>query len=517
VAITVLSPLSGDGFSHENAKRRKLPRKMKALIESYARNGLWLLFGMGFLSAWVYSSFFTMALAPLQENARDTLGLYWMLSLLSVSVGLLISVLVEKRFGNICERKSIQYGATLCMALGTVLIALGNSFSIPLLLEAGVVGAILTGLGASVLYIAWGSLYCSIGADETERIVPVAMFLSMLITLFVFLLRGWGTIIIVATFPLLALLFLRLAAARFTPQSDPPSISESETGKTEAGNKAFLLRTAGVIVIFWFIFTYLREYAVPNDSGTLSGSYFFTIAVGAVVAIALIGIFLGNTRQVSFFAVYKTMAPLTCISLLLALLLPAELTQVAYSPGFACLVSFDANIWILSVKLYRGKRASKTRAVGIFRFAIQVGGFLAASFAPLLLSLDMHLVIPVLMTALVCTLLFSSSETVFLTATNKKLESLANTESSESTEGADYQMRCKQIVEQFGLSEREREVLEYLGRGRDLPFIRDKLYISRNTVNTHVKHIYSKFGIHSKQELIDLIENEDGRSDRARA
>lgn len=49
-------------------------------------------------------------------------------------------------------------------------------------------------------------------------------------------------------------------------------------------------------------------------------------------------------------------------------------------------------------------------------------------------------------------------------------------------------------------------MLGYLGRGRSQPYIRDQLVLSKNTVASHVKHIYAKLGVHSKQEVIDLFE-----------
>lgn len=65
--------------------------------------------------------------------------------------------------------------------------------------------------------------------------------------------------------------------------------------------------------------------------------------------------------------------------------------------------------------------------------------------------------------------------------------------------------RCERLGERFGLSPREREVFAMLARGRDRAYIEKRLMVSRNTVKTHVKHIYAKVGIHSHQDLIDLV------------
>ena len=45
-----------------------------------------------------------------------------------------------------------------------------------------------------------------------------------------------------------------------------------------------------------------------------------------------------------------------------------------------------------------------------------------------------------------------------------------------------------------------------LAQGRSQPYIRDALVLSKNTVSTHARHIYSKLEVHSKQELLDLVE-----------
>lgn len=65
--------------------------------------------------------------------------------------------------------------------------------------------------------------------------------------------------------------------------------------------------------------------------------------------------------------------------------------------------------------------------------------------------------------------------------------------------------RCDKVVEQFGLTAREAEVMRMLAHGRDSAHIQGELGIGRNTVKYHAKNIYAKLDVHSQQELIDLV------------
>lgn len=62
------------------------------------------------------------------------------------------------------------------------------------------------------------------------------------------------------------------------------------------------------------------------------------------------------------------------------------------------------------------------------------------------------------------------------------------------------------IADENGLTRREREILGYLARGRSARYIAEDLVISENTVWAHVKRIYSKTGVHTKQELMSAVE-----------
>lgn len=54
------------------------------------------------------------------------------------------------------------------------------------------------------------------------------------------------------------------------------------------------------------------------------------------------------------------------------------------------------------------------------------------------------------------------------------------------------------------LTEREVEILLLLADGKDNQAIADALFISPNTVRTHLQNIFSKLGVHSKLEAVTL-------------
>lgn len=69
----------------------------------------------------------------------------------------------------------------------------------------------------------------------------------------------------------------------------------------------------------------------------------------------------------------------------------------------------------------------------------------------------------------------------------------------------EYDLACRLIAKDRGLTKRETEILSLLARGRDIAFICSELYLARNTVKGYTKRIYAKLEIHSKQEAIDAV------------
>lgn len=65
---------------------------------------------------------------------------------------------------------------------------------------------------------------------------------------------------------------------------------------------------------------------------------------------------------------------------------------------------------------------------------------------------------------------------------------------------------CRRATAAYDLTPRELDTVVYTYRGYSARKIAETLYVSESTAKAHLAHSYRKMGIHSKQELIDLID-----------
>ena len=57
----------------------------------------------------------------------------------------------------------------------------------------------------------------------------------------------------------------------------------------------------------------------------------------------------------------------------------------------------------------------------------------------------------------------------------------------------------------YGLSPREREILQLLTEGLTKQQIAEKLYLSFFTIDTHVRNIYAKLHVHSRPGVVAKV------------
>lgn len=62
------------------------------------------------------------------------------------------------------------------------------------------------------------------------------------------------------------------------------------------------------------------------------------------------------------------------------------------------------------------------------------------------------------------------------------------------------------LMEKFSISEREREIVNLILKGKSNKDIEEELYISSHTVKNHIYRIYKKLGVQSRTELLHLVQ-----------
>lgn len=84
---------------------------------------------------------------------------------------------------------------------------------------------------------------------------------------------------------------------------------------------------------------------------------------------------------------------------------------------------------------------------------------------------------------------------------------------ADAEPGVSYRHRCEQLAREHGLTQRESEILVYLGKGHSSAYVAEVLVVAESTVRSHRKNIYRKLGIGSREELLDMLD--DAADDRA--
>jgi len=69
--------------------------------------------------------------------------------------------------------------------------------------------------------------------------------------------------------------------------------------------------------------------------------------------------------------------------------------------------------------------------------------------------------------------------------------------------------RCAELASQHELTAREAEIFALTARGHSSTYIAEQLFISASTVRFHQQNIYRKLDVHSRQELLSLVNEEE--------
>lgn len=285
-------------------------------------------------------------------------------------------------------------------------------------------------------------------------------------------------------------------------------------------SRQLLIAMAVSIALLAVVTGYLRGYpngaSIPLDLGERAGYALLVIAFSAITVQLTVGK-RKHAMPMGFFLLLETIA---CIALICFAATPqnlgagAMLTTVlnALMVGLAwyiivAFMSFGWRdpyyyalagwfIWLGARSLTRVVFVLSTFVIGNYALAIAVAGALVTLSAQVTFGLFLAIE---RRAANVPVQADEKPSTIVRIMGLDQGETLASVREKSMRHSAEI------MGKQFLLSEREVEVLSLYALGFTQKKVADELYITQSTAHEHIKRIYVKTGLHSRQEILDYI------------
>lgn len=223
-----------------------------------------------------------------------------------------------------------------------------------------------------------------------------------------------------------------------------------------------------------------------------------SFAIGLGLAFTLVGgmalLGTGNTVAQSVGVALVTSCK-TCIEVLVLFLLVRD--------SFDCRVAYGNFLLLFVLPVAVAFLAGQCGVPALLGATIPLGEAQVAGLSMLLSVLT--LVVLAVGLAIIAIRSFNFEVTPDCADCSEPLETPVSAQAVERGAGLpDEVLEC--VAVDYGLTIRETQVLVYAFRGYSLQHIADLDVVSLNTVKSHWKNLYRKLDVHTRQELIDLVE-----------
>lgn len=399
------------------------------------------------------------------------------------------------------KREGVAAVAALLMFLGTflasryVVVLFGDPTAL-----VEVLAGLLTGMGAGTFLLLWGETLVSLGT----RACAVYFAASSGLAALAHIALGWAPIaavqVIVLTFPLVELVLYRSQVSR-------SMLLLSRTNRDGQDSPGLPKDVLALGLFFGFSFGAMRGFAPSGDGGNLS-SVRLVVSMAFVMAACVWAYFASIRRREDFGSLaYRIALPLVALGFLLLPLSGAWSLAgtAAYRFGYEYIYIV---LWALWVFFAGREGASSVWIVACGLASMQVSkliGFVLSADAVALLgpALDMQVVAGLALFGTVLFAVFSKG----IAFSAEGWEGVRPAAEAPAHEGVAFpEQRYAEVAEGFALSPRETDVFLLLIRGYSRARIAKELVVTEETVKSHVKGIYQKMGVHTKQDLIDTVE-----------
>ena len=414
--------------------------------------------------------------------------------LIVIALSLALFMLAHTSLQDVCSNPRISaailiMGAVAILALG----ALQDFLVLPAVLYPT---CIVLGISISYLLIGWGTLYSKY---HLENVAPLAF-----ISVGAGALLSWALTFIPGHIMQSGILSICVVAhiAVFKGLDFLPR----EGIELTESRKRFLFISRLTAIVHGILLGLLAGIGLTDSQIWSSDSYqqFLVLIMAFFCVISIASILIIN--RLSFNILHRPVIMLfTPILAMLPFILQTN-RMMSSIWSLAALTLFFTILWIASSDVADVFRLDAARFFA-FRFSTAlvstvagIGlGVLLVRYMPLD-SILLSVVIGLDISALVISSILSMED-------QQAVEEMLSTHTAVPKSMVSTREACALLGEEGSLSPRELEILELLVQGRDPARIQDILFVSYHTVRNHIKNIYRKLNVHSRQELLDAIES----------
>lgn len=458
--------------------------------------------GFSLFLSWPYCAFSMTSLLASSVHDPSLNNYCWIASLLFVSLTLLALSKVGARAVDAFGGKATRVAGVAVHAIANAVIVAGGA--VP-----GVPGVVLvlvacaaTGVATGFLHVSWGMRLATPGVARVPLLVPLAYACSFAEVLAVSQAPVGVRPFLTVAGILVAGAFLcagRGVEAEREPDAGEAGLPRVAESSPDADPRLFqILSVSDYVVVFFCLVCVGFIDSLSRPSRMMDIAAFPPTLLAATVVAALLALMVMRlSRRLTFGSVSRVVAPVLSIGLLLSVWPLASSASLAYVMVFATTQITTMFIWIAGITHGVKSRDGVQRMLGT-----PLGVHYAGNVIGSAMGLVLGLVDPVMLAFFLSVLLSSA---VILRARDAQTQSPI-----VAAEYIDVRPAAAQrVAARFGLSKRESEIFSLFVGGRNASYICEVCFISKNTVDTHLRHIYDKTGVRSKQGLIDLVEDEE--------
>lgn len=544
----------GEGLAEAEVVVREPSPLARFMLELDEQWPILRFLGFGFYYAWIWLSYNSSILVGDPTGGgqgADSVFAMYLASTTALALMLILAAVFTRVSARVVESRPAVFALSLVAAVSTVGVRLGSAggASDPLFL----VSSVLTGVGTAWVALRLGAVYSAVSARRASLYTAASICCACLFYFLAVGLPHEAGLLATALLPV-------LAAVCTMTTSEEPVVQSEHPQRAQALPKWFFFRLVVAIGVFSTAVGVTRGFSTLTQSAvTLDEQGVLIVFATGLIALVLYVLvsFLGNDFDISrlyYPAIILVVAGISIMPLLGTGVFENHFINIAY-------VCFIMVVWCLCAHVSNKSGLSPVRVFGLGRGASALGttlGWLCGS--QLIAQQAANPSIVVIVSGCMVFALLVVSMLVF---NDRLIGSVLRGADKGSDQGADgphgeagaeegstfmaaaggaaafagapdagadavvghrgpdageptedeaahrtgaFTKRCLRVAEAYGLSQRERDVLFLLAKGRTISYIADELSVSFNTAKSHIRHVYVKTGVHTRQELLSLIE-----------